>query len=54
MVGGNLGKKCVFVSMLVAVIVALEHDTPFHHYIRVEKFIRLSFDHPHVHMLGPP
>jgi hypothetical protein len=29
MVGENLGKKCVFVFVLVAVIVALEHDTPF-------------------------
>jgi hypothetical protein len=31
MVGGNLGKKRVFVFVLVAVIVALEHDTPLHH-----------------------
>jgi hypothetical protein len=54
MVGKNLGKKCVSVSMLVAVIVALEHDTPLYHCIRVEKSICLSFDHPHVHMLGPP
>jgi hypothetical protein len=29
MVGGNLGKKCVSVFVLVAVIVSLEHDTPF-------------------------
>jgi hypothetical protein len=29
MVGGNLGKKCVSVFVLVAVIVTLEHDTPF-------------------------
>jgi hypothetical protein len=29
MVGGNLGKKCVSLFVLVAVIVALEHDTPF-------------------------
>jgi hypothetical protein len=29
MVGENLGKKCVSVFVLVAVIVALEHDTPF-------------------------
>ena len=27
MVGGNLGKKCVSVFVLVVVIVALEHDT---------------------------
>jgi hypothetical protein len=26
--GGNLGKKCVFVFVLVSVIVALEHETP--------------------------
>jgi hypothetical protein len=31
MVGGNLGKECVFVSILMAVIVALEHDTSLHH-----------------------
>ena len=53
MVGENLGKKCISVSMLVAVI-AVEHDTPLHHCIQVGKSIRLSFDHPHVHMLGPP
>ena len=29
MVGKILGKKCVFVLVLVAVIVSLEHDTPF-------------------------
>jgi hypothetical protein len=29
MVGENLGKKCVSVFVLVAVLVALEHDTPF-------------------------
>jgi hypothetical protein len=29
MVGENLGKKCVSVFLLVVVIVALEHDTPF-------------------------
>jgi hypothetical protein len=29
MVGEILGKKCVSVFVLVAVIVALEHDTPF-------------------------
>jgi hypothetical protein len=29
MVGENLGKKYVSVFMLVVVIVALEHDTPF-------------------------
>jgi hypothetical protein len=28
MVGGILGKGCVFVFVLVAVSVALEHDTP--------------------------
>jgi hypothetical protein len=54
MVGENLGKKCVSVFVLVAVIVALEHDTPLHHCIWVGKSICLSFDHPHVHMLGPP
>jgi hypothetical protein len=31
MVGENLGKKCVSVPVLVAVLVALEHDTPLHH-----------------------
>jgi hypothetical protein len=30
MVGGNLGKKYVSVSVLVVVIVSLEHDTPLH------------------------
>ena len=54
MVGEKLGKKCVSVFVLVAVIVALEHDTPLHHCIWVEKFICLSFDHPQFHMLGPP
>jgi hypothetical protein len=29
MVGEDLGKKCVAVFVLVAVIVTLEHDTPF-------------------------
>jgi hypothetical protein len=29
MVGGKLGKKCVSVFVLVAVIVTLEHDIPF-------------------------
>jgi hypothetical protein len=29
MVGEILGKKCVSVFVLVAVIVTLEHDTPF-------------------------
>jgi hypothetical protein len=29
MVGGNLGKKCVSIFVLVALIVSLEHDTPF-------------------------
>jgi hypothetical protein len=29
MVGENLGKKYVSVPVLVAVLVALEHDTPF-------------------------
>jgi hypothetical protein len=29
MVGGDLGKKCVSIFVLVAVIVSLEHDTPF-------------------------
>jgi hypothetical protein len=53
MVGENLGKKCVSVSVLVEVIVSLEHDTPLHHCILVGKSIHLSFDHPHVHMLGP-
>jgi hypothetical protein len=52
--GGKLGKKCVSVFVLVAVIVTLEHDTPLHHCIRVGKSICLSFDHPQVHMLGPP
>ena len=52
--GGKLGKKCVSVFVLVAVIVALEHDTPLHHYIRDEKSICLSFNHPQVHILGPP
>jgi hypothetical protein len=31
MVGGNLRKKHVYVFVLVAVIVTLEHDTPLHH-----------------------
>jgi hypothetical protein len=31
MVEGNFGKKCVYVSVLVEVLVALEHDTPLHH-----------------------
>ena len=29
MVGGNLGKGCVFVFIFLAVSVALEHDTPY-------------------------
>jgi hypothetical protein len=29
MLGENLGKKCFFVSVLVAGIVSLERDTPF-------------------------
>jgi hypothetical protein len=29
MVGENLGKKCVFVFVLVVVIITLEHDTSF-------------------------
>jgi hypothetical protein len=29
MVGENLGKGCVFVFILLAVSVALEHDTPY-------------------------
>jgi hypothetical protein len=29
MVGENLGNKCVSIFVLVAVIVALEHETPF-------------------------
>ena len=52
--GGKLGKKCVSVFVLVEVIVALQHDTPLHHCIWVGKSICLSFDHPQVHMLGPP
>jgi hypothetical protein len=52
--GGKMGKKCVFVFALVVVIVALEHDTPLHHYTWVGKSICLSFDHSKVHMLGPP
>jgi hypothetical protein len=31
MVGENLGKECVSVFVLVAVLVALGHDTPLHH-----------------------
>jgi hypothetical protein len=27
--GENLGKKCVYVSVSVAILVTLEHDTPF-------------------------
>jgi hypothetical protein len=54
MVGEKLGKKCFFVFVLVAIIVALEHDTPLHHRIWVGKSICLSFDNPQVHMLGPP
>jgi hypothetical protein len=52
--GGKLGKKCVFVFVLVAVIISLEHDTPLHHCIWVGKSICLLFDHTQVHMLGPP
>ena len=52
--GGKLGHKCVFVFVLVAVIVALKHDTPPYHCIRVGKSIFLLFDRPQVHMLGPP
>ena len=52
--GGKLGKKCVSVFVLVEVIVTLEHDTRLYYCIRVGKSICLSFDHPHVHMLGPP
>jgi hypothetical protein len=51
--GGELGKKCVSVFPLVAVIVTVEHDTPLHHCIQVGKSICLSFDHPQVHILGP-
>jgi hypothetical protein len=29
MVGENLGKECVSIFVLVVVIIALEHDTPF-------------------------
>jgi hypothetical protein len=29
MVGENLGKGCVFVFILLAVSVTLEHDTPY-------------------------
>jgi hypothetical protein len=29
MVGGNLGKKCVSLFMLVVVVVTLEHENPF-------------------------
>jgi hypothetical protein len=54
MVGENLGNKCFSVSVLVAVIVAIEHDTPLHHCIQVGKSICLSFDHPHVYMVSPP
>jgi hypothetical protein len=52
--GRKLGKKRRTVFVLVAVIVSLEHDTPLHHCIRVGKSICLSFDHPQIHMLGPP
>jgi hypothetical protein len=31
MVGENLGKKCVSVSVLMAVSIVLEHDTPLRH-----------------------
>jgi hypothetical protein len=30
---GELGKECVSLFVLVAVMVALEHDTPLHHCI---------------------
>jgi hypothetical protein len=52
--GGELGKKCVSVFVLVVVIVTLEHDTPLHHCIRVGKSMCLLFDHPQIHILGPP
>jgi hypothetical protein len=31
MVGGNLGKECVYVFVLMAVSITLEHDTPLRH-----------------------
>jgi hypothetical protein len=31
MVGENLGKECVSVSVLMAVSITLEHDTPLRH-----------------------
>jgi hypothetical protein len=34
MVGENLGKGYVFVFILLAVSVALEHDTPLIHYLK--------------------
>jgi hypothetical protein len=44
--GGKIGKEMCLCIVLVAVIVALEHDTPLHHCIWVGKSICLSFDHP--------
>jgi hypothetical protein len=52
MVGGNLGKRCVFVPVLVAVLASLEHDTPFVIQIRVRKSICLSSGLHQIHISG--
>jgi hypothetical protein len=41
MVGGNLGKECISIFLLMAVSIALEHDTPLRH-LNLGWVIRLS------------
>jgi hypothetical protein len=53
MVGENWEEMCHCICVSGSKV-TLEHDTPLHHCIRVGKSICLSFDHPQVHMLGPP